>query len=754
MDHLKASSSSKVTGNSIATLEEFQLTLLDAIVEYTDPSGVFHLVSDGLQKRLPLRNLHWNSSSRPLRSISSLHIELVPADRHLSQSSSTYPISEDAVHPHASSTTGASGNASQTGIRPPQGTESRKERRHQIPGLRQTPYLKIYLLCCDDTESYKNVSRKLLRDWVKAHTPPSQSSVSVNKGENHDAFEWLIIHVLLPIGYPINGAVDSRGSKDDGHVDRGSNSTRWSTRSSYTVIEKIRADFNGTSKASIDRVAQIQVGEELGMTSVAHPSNSLSDSQSTDEKKGWNDLIIKLKFLILASFDLRVSQYEEDIKEKDSQRNLPGWNFNTFFVLKEGLARGFESVGLLEDALLSYHELAAALNNIVDEQYTHSSTERQTGHFREFTDDLREEFKKAASVLPGDLQSHESTSRNSHDFGALVLDTDRKPYRELILANNISAFDFMCYVFARKMSLLLRLSNAACLHDISSDGRTDSGEPKKSDMYIKSSGPGPTSNEEEAENLLILSDLCRQAVEFITSIARTIRKDLRISIEDLAQTNKVIGSLPETTRYEIIENLVASWIFSTSQCVLGKTLTKSLSIQLQPLISQFKPYNDGHEGYLEDFVSTPESVKREELPARTSSLPSGTPILDKSFSQEKFPAVTMPDAVRLLPPGSSQTGSSELAAQRAELTGLARSTLGVLGLRYDLWKGCWSDLYPTQPFENEMEEVTLKDTAKDDREGLQESSKIFQTLGTSSIQNQALRLALESKSEFYAAYEV
>ena len=641
-------------------------------------------------------------------------------------------------------------NASQPGIRPLQSAESRKERRHQIPGLRQTPYLKIYLLRCDDTETYKSVSRKLLRDWVKEHTPPSQSSVSINKGENHDAFEWLIIHVLPPIGDPSNGAVDSRSPNEDIHGDRGSNTTRWSTRGSSTVIEKIRADFNGTSKAAIDRVAQIQVGEDLGLGSVAHPSNSFSDPQSMDDKKGWNDLASKLKFLILASFDLRVSQYEEDIKEKDSQRNLPGWNFNTFFVLKEGLARGFESVGLIEDALLSYHELAAALNNIVDAQYTRSSTERQTGLFREFTDDLREEFKQAASVLQGDLQSHD-ISRNSHDFGALILDTDRKHYRELILANNISAFDFMCYVFARKMSLLLRLSN---VHDSSFDARTGDSEPNKSDMYIKSSGPGPTSVEKDAENLLILSDLCRQAVEFITSVARTIRIDLRISIEDLAQTNKAIESLPETIQNDIIENLVASWIFSTSQCVLGKTLTKSFSTKLQPLMSQFDSFNDAHESYFEDFVNTSEPVKLEEPPPRTSSLPSRTSGLDKSFAQEKFPAVTMPDAVRILPSGSSQTGSPELAAQRAELTSLARSALGILGLRHNLWKGCWSDLDSTQPFETEMDEVSLEDTVKDDRDGLESSPKISQASSISSIQNQALRLALKSTREFYAAYEV
>ena len=35
---------------------------------------------------------------------------------------------------------------------------------------------------------------------------------------------------------------------------------------------------------------------------------------------GWDYLVAKLKALILTSFDLRVLQYEEDIKEKEDQR--------------------------------------------------------------------------------------------------------------------------------------------------------------------------------------------------------------------------------------------------------------------------------------------------------------------------------------------------------------------------------------------------------------------------------------------------
>src|SRR4051812_49282149 len=48
-------------------------------VTYWDPSSVFTLLEPELRSRLPLKNLHWKSPSRPLRSIHSLQVDLVNA---------------------------------------------------------------------------------------------------------------------------------------------------------------------------------------------------------------------------------------------------------------------------------------------------------------------------------------------------------------------------------------------------------------------------------------------------------------------------------------------------------------------------------------------------------------------------------------------------------------------------------------------------------------------------------------------------
>ncbi len=714
------------------------------------------MLSDDLQQRLPLRNLHWNSSSRPLRSISSLHIELISADR---QGGSSYPKLENAAPGNVSGTNGDSRIATPTGTRPRQSAESKKERRHQIPGLRQTSYLKVYLLRCNDTETYKNVSRKLLRDWVRGHNPPTQSSASINKVENHDAFEWLIIHVLSSSGEPANGLRNSGSSRGDSRGDRSSSTARWSNRGSATVLEKIRSDFNGTSKSAIDRVAQVQVGDDPGVSTPRHPSlNSSSDQQVKEEKTGWADLVSKFKQLILASFDRRVSQYEDDLKEKESQRKLPGWNFNTFFVLKEGLARGFESVGLIEDALTGYYELSAALRSIIDEESANNSTQDQTKLFREFTDDLWEEFRHAATALSLDLRNNDKMATEktqethqrtqlAHDFGALILDTDRKPYRELILANNISAYEFLCYVFARKVSLLLRLANVVSLHESSPKGHAGDSDPKKRDMYFKADGPELNLIEGGAENLLILSEICEQAVEFIASVTRTIRNDLRSSIEDLARAQEGISNISEKMRHKIIENLVASWTFSATQCILRKTSTQYLSTQLEPLLRQY------HSDPSAPGMSL-EIMKRREFPDRTSSLPSPIPAFGESSIQKEAFDITSLDPPRILPPRLSRTGTQELAGQRAELTGLARHALGGLGLGYGLWKGSWSDLGSTLSPENHIDEVSLDDTMKDAMENIGESFQTSRFICASGIRNQALCSALMSENAFYVNYEV
>jgi trafficking protein particle complex subunit 10 len=148
-----------------------------------------------------------------------------------------------------------------------------------------------------------------------------------------------------------------------------------------------------------------------------------------EELEMWQDILGKIKEGVLQSFDSRVLQYEEDIRKMDAQRTTPGWNYCTFFILKEGLAQSFEHMFLLDDALIQYDELEASFFQMLrDKQLTW--------------------FTRTGGTSPG-------------DDSANVLDLSHKDYRTLILANNISLFDFRVYLFARQAYLLTAMGKYA-----------------------------------------------------------------------------------------------------------------------------------------------------------------------------------------------------------------------------------------------------------------------------------------------------
>lgn len=692
-------------------------------------SGIYPVISDDLRRHLPLRNLYWHSTSRPLRSIASLYIDLVKAGTQgnepasLEKHDSAAQIGADASLDH--------GLISQSGGQRNSGGNVKKERRHQIPGLRRTPYLKILFLRCSDVESYKATHRAQIREWVKDNTPPAQSSAVPNAHEFHDAFEWLIVHVVLP---------------DDGRsISRSSNASRSEfrngNRGSDAVIEKLRADFNGASKTAVDRVAQVRIQRKL--------ENIQISGQDSDTSAGWAEFILKAKSLILSSFDLRVTQYEEDIKEKEAQRNVPGWNFNTFFLLKEGLARGFESVGLIEDAMSGYQELAAGLTSVVE----HGHNGQQEDHFKDYTDDIAAELKRALQsdiVHPGNAtngspvgpsRETDQASDEQFELGSNILDPDRKPFRELILANEISVFDFRCYLFAREVSLLLRLANVLEPFDSGSSSI---------DIGAESVHVTPKAPKRDAQDLLLLAGVCRRALDFFASTARLMRDDLRRSIDPLSKVHTTAGHSLSSSFQGPIEDLVASWTYSACQCILKVTDVPSLTDQLQALLRTSKPSQE----VTSNTTSPGTTLSPEGLPRRSSSLPVHISPPPEQYTPDRIPVPTGLDVVRLLPPKSPQTGTAELAAQRAELVALKRQVLAGVGTRSNYIRfSCvtFNDL----PIEttHDTEDVSFDDVLSvEDGRGTEE--KALNENPVSSLRNMELRNSLSSEQAYIKAYEV
>lgn len=493
------------------------------IVQFTDPSNLFSDVAPLLQNRLPLGNLHWKSPTRPLRSIEELEVSL---DREAEQ-------------------TAGSGSAT---------------RRHQIPGLRQTPFVKVLLLRCDDKERYKESVRKEVKDWVKGLGFSTSGKGTTSKQERHDAYEYLILHVVVP-GTP--AAAQPKSSK---HIsaeatestDSVNSKSKWTGKSTSTIFDKLRADFSSSSKTPFERVAQIRLLDP------GKPSTALSPLELEQQ---WQDLIEKIKAAILHSFDERVAQYEDDIRERESQRSLPGWNFCTFFILKEGLARGFENVGLLEDALQIYEELDLGLDTVIKDQAKEDAdaTNALLPYAIDLKDTIRNVLEKRDAeepALASSLQAWVGAEANRFPWRL-----ERRDYQNMILTNQVSALDFRIYIFIRQMQILLRRSSLSVSAPRGKNATSQSGTKWDADL---------------------LSEVCDRSVRFMNLAARNLRQDL------LAAWGGQQGLPEEELQVQMvaIDNIVASWKWAS----LLQTLAEcQIIISLSTFSSRVNGNADGVE---------------------------------------------------------------------------------------------------------------------------------------------------------------
>ena len=324
--------------------------------------------------------------------------------------------------------------------------------------------------------------------------------------------------------------------------------SKWTGKSSSTIFDKLRADFS-SSKTVVNRVAQVRI------TETGKPSGALSPSEIEEQ---WQELVDSLKVCILQSFNTRVSQYEEDIKEREGQRSLPGWNFCTFFILKEGLAKGFENVGLLEDALAVYDELEVGLDAVVKDSDAQSESD-SPGALLPYSKDLKTIIRKAldqdvdpntgSNGVPDvwNLDLFLDSDRHQYPF-----DIDRRRYRELILSNNVSALDLRIYMFTKRMEILLRKARL----------------PSPAALASKQKGA--------SIDLIQMSAFAETALDFINLACRQLRADLHS-----AWGGRLSGRERRLQKI-IISNLVGSWAWAAIAQVLNVVLPNA-GLDLQQL---------------------------------------------------------------------------------------------------------------------------------------------------------------------------
>ncbi|KAF9009438.1 trafficking protein particle complex subunit 10 [Cyathus striatus] len=193
----------------------------------------------------------------------------------------------------------------------------------QVPvTLLEKPLLNIYVVYCEDhdLDMYRTLVKKQIKDW--------HATVTSRKHQ-----DWLILQIVRPDAQaPTGNIFQLRGSV---------------LRRSEPIL--ILTNANGTPYPS-------PTHHKLHL----HPSHScikVTFSSGNENAAMWVELISKMKDGIVYAFDSAVTQRQEEVRRSEAQQQMPGWNFCTFFILKESLATSYEGMGLLEEALQQYNEL-------------------------------------------------------------------------------------------------------------------------------------------------------------------------------------------------------------------------------------------------------------------------------------------------------------------------------------------------------------------------------------------------------------
>lgn len=427
-----------------------------------------------LREQLPLRNLHWRPSQSTLEAV---------AARAASQDKSSY--TSTSVVPGSTIRTIQTLDVALK----PLTDEIRRWRgdpgyfeQPGTAGLLDRPFVHLYLVVCEDSEHYRTTVRNEIRSWlstlsffhskqagsgsqqsavgtptlasssrtslglgsfrsgtpsVRSDTPPTTGTGSgpntpTNQGvpvhktaaaANINTVgptepEYLIVLITPPEGSGISGLSGPAAS-----VETKTGMSRFMNKSKGNVLEKARADFNTSKKEHVIQLSR------LPPVPVAPLSRPGLQSHSMDPTI-WAELLTKMREAASSTFTITIEAQEEEIARCGVTKGNQGWDFCSYFLAKDSLARTLEVVGLKDDAVGQYEDL---------------------------------EIVFAQAIQNGAVSFARVGGDDTKDDSLPLLDVSKKLYAELIRRREISLFDFRCYLFARKSALLGKMGRVAAV---------------------------------------------------------------------------------------------------------------------------------------------------------------------------------------------------------------------------------------------------------------------------------------------------
>jgi trafficking protein particle complex subunit 10 len=121
--------------------------------------------------------------------------------------------------------------------------------------------------------------------------------------------EWIILQIVRP---------DARVAGGGFFAMKGS------------VLDRLRADFNLDKR---DRYVRYR-NSALSVSYLFISCVQLAWATGQENPAAWAEFINKIKEGLHLALESSVLQREEEVKRSESQRQMPGWNFCTFFILK------------------------------------------------------------------------------------------------------------------------------------------------------------------------------------------------------------------------------------------------------------------------------------------------------------------------------------------------------------------------------------------------------------------------------------
>lgn len=125
------------------------------------------------------------------------------------------------------------------------------------------------------------------------------------------------------------------------------------------VYARLASDFY-TDKSG-DRSVMLTIPPETKRTNATAQERLNQQQLFQQAYAALADLLGKLRDGVVASFQLRMAQYDADIRRLDMQRGTPSFDFWQLFLVKESLALMFQMLQMPDRALSLYDELEVLL---------------------------------------------------------------------------------------------------------------------------------------------------------------------------------------------------------------------------------------------------------------------------------------------------------------------------------------------------------------------------------------------------------